>query len=64
MLKKTSLATALLSLLLAAQAVDAQTAANDPNTTLSPVIVTATRTAITANDALSSVTVIDRKSVV
>ena len=63
MLKKTSLATALLSLLLAAQAVDAQTAANDPNTTLSPVIVTATRTAITANDALSSVTVITREDI-
>ncbi|MBE1162463.1 TonB-dependent receptor [Dyella sp. 7MK23] len=60
-MKKTTLA-ALLGLALASQAGHAQTA-TDPNSTLSPVIVTATRTAITENDALSSVSVITREDI-
>jgi vitamin B12 transporter len=57
-MKKTLLAAALLSVTMAAQAADQ----NDANT-LSPVIVTATRTAITADNALSSVTVITRADI-
>jgi vitamin B12 transporter len=63
MLKKTSLAAALLSLMLVTQTVYAQTVASDQNNTLSPVIVTATRTAITADNSLSSVTVITREDI-
>jgi vitamin B12 transporter len=66
MLKKTALAAALLSLGLAAQTSHAQTATNEGTTqdsTLQPVIVTATRTAITENDALASVTVITREDI-
>ena len=68
MLKKTALAAALLSLGLAAPVSYAQTAANnqspnDQGSTLEPVIVTATRTAITADNALSSVTVITREDI-
>jgi vitamin B12 transporter len=65
MLKKTALAAALLSGL-AAQTGQAQTATNqnnNPDSTLSTVVVTATRTAITENDALSSVTVITREDI-
>ncbi|KAA0069744.1 TonB-dependent vitamin B12 receptor [Rhodanobacter sp. T12-5] len=57
-MKKTLLAAALLSVTVAAQAADQ----NDANT-LDPVIVTATRTAITADNALSSVTVITRADI-
>lgn len=59
--KQTTLAVALL-LALAAQAGYAQST-GDQNSTLTPVIVTATRTAITANEALSSVTVITREDI-
>jgi vitamin B12 transporter len=66
-LKKTALAAALLSLGLTAQAGYAQTANNqsatDQGNTLQTVIVTATRTAITQDDALSSVTVITRDDI-
>jgi vitamin B12 transporter len=63
MLKKTALAAALV-FGLAAQAGHAQTTSDqNSNSTLSPVIVTATRTAITENDALSSVTVITREDI-
>ncbi|WP_329955479.1 TonB-dependent receptor domain-containing protein [Dyella choica] len=61
MLKKTSLAAALL-LPLAAQAAYAQSTA-EQNGTLEPVIVTATRTAVTANETLSSVSVITREDI-
>ncbi|HEV2621477.1 MAG TPA: TonB-dependent vitamin B12 receptor [Frateuria sp.] len=57
-MKKTLLAAALCGVTLAALAADPQ----DP-ATLSPVIVTATRTAITVDDALSSVTVITREDI-
>lgn len=60
-LKKNTLAAALL-LSLAAPAAHAESAP-DQNGTLAPVIVTATRTAITANEALSSVTVITREDI-
>jgi len=60
-LKKNALAAALL-LSLAAQAAYAQSN-NDQNGSLTPVIVTATRTAITANEALSSVSVITREDI-
>lgn len=61
MLKKHALAAALL-LSLAAQAAYAQSA-NETQGSLTPVIVTATRTTITANEALSSVTVITREDI-
>lgn len=61
MLKKTALAATLLAGS-ASPALYAQTNAGQ-NGTLTPVIVTATRTAITANDALSSVTVITREDI-
>ncbi|GLQ91430.1 TonB-dependent receptor domain-containing protein [Dyella acidisoli] len=61
LLKKHSLAAALL-LSLAAQATYAESTP-DQNGTLETVIVTATRTAITANEALSSVTVITREDI-
>jgi len=57
-MKKTLLAAALLSATLAAHAADQNAAA-----ALNPVIVTATRTAITVDDALSSVTVITRADI-
>ena len=57
-LKKTLLAAALFSATLAAHAAE-----QDGTAALSPVIVTATRTAITADDALSSVTVITRADI-
>ncbi|WP_426701571.1 TonB-dependent vitamin B12 receptor [Rhodanobacter sp. Col0626] len=57
-MKKSLLAAALLSCTMAAQAAD-QGAAD----TLAPVIVTATRTAITADEALSSVSVITRADI-
>jgi vitamin B12 transporter len=57
-LKKTLLATALLSCTLTAHAADQNDASS-----LTPVIVTATRTAITADEALSSVTVITRADI-
>jgi vitamin B12 transporter len=57
-MKKTLLAAALLGGTLAAHAADQNDAA-----ALSPVIVTATRTAITADEALSSVTVITRADI-
>jgi vitamin B12 transporter len=60
-LNKTTLAAALL-LSLGAQAAYAQST-SEQNGTLAPVIVTATRTAITANEALSSVTVITRDDI-
>jgi vitamin B12 transporter len=58
MMKKSLLAAALLSCTMAAQAADQ----NDASA-LAPVIVTATRTAITADEALSSVTVITRADI-
>lgn len=58
MMKKSLLAAALLSCTMAAQATDQ----NDASA-LAPVIVTATRTAITADEALSSVTVITRADI-
>ena len=61
LLKKHSLAAALL-LSLAVQAAYAESTP-DQNGTLETVIVTATRTAITANEALSSVTVITREDI-
>ena len=57
-MKKTLLAAALLGTTLAAHAADQNDAA-----TLDPVIVTATRTAITVDNALSSVTVITRADI-
>ena len=57
-MKKTLLAAALLSTTLAAHAADQNDAA-----ALNPVIVTATRTAITVDDALTSVTVITRADI-
>ena len=57
-MKKTLLATALLSCAIAAHAADQNEASS-----LSPVIVTATRTAITADEALSSVSVITRADI-
>ena len=57
-MKKTLLAAALLGCTTAAQAADQNDAAP-----LSPVIVTATRTAITADEVLSSVTVITRADI-
>ena len=57
-MKKTLLAAALLSTTLAAHAAEQNDAA-----ALNPVIVTATRTAITVDDALSSVTVITRADI-
>ncbi|XRD91011.1 TonB-dependent receptor [Dyella nitratireducens] len=60
-MNKTALAAALL-LSLAAQAAYAQSN-DEQNDSLTPVIVTATRTAITANEALSSVTVITREDI-
>lgn len=57
-MKKTLLAAALLSCTMAARAADQNEAAP-----LAPVIVTATRTAITVDDALSSVTVITRADI-
>jgi vitamin B12 transporter len=62
LLKKTALAAALLSLGLAAQTGYAQTTTNQ-DSTLPTVIVTATRTAISENDALASVTVITREDI-
>ncbi|MCW8807948.1 MAG: TonB-dependent vitamin B12 receptor [Rhodanobacter sp.] len=58
-MKKTLLAAALLSCTMAAYAND-QISASTP---LEPVIVTATRTAITVDDALSSVTIITRADI-
>jgi vitamin B12 transporter len=63
MLKKTSLALALLGLGLTAQAAYAQSASTAQGNTLQTVVVTATRTAITENDTLSSVTVITRDDI-
>jgi len=57
-MKKTLLAVALLGCTMAAQAADQNDA-----TPLDPVVVTATRTAITVDDALSSVTVITRADI-
>jgi vitamin B12 transporter len=57
-LKKTLLAAALLGCVMTAQAADLKDA-----TGLDPVIVTATRTAIAAEDALSSVSVITRADI-
>ena len=57
-MKTTLLAAALLSAITTAHAADQ----NNPNA-LDPVIVTATRTAITVDDALSSVTVITRADI-
>ncbi|GAA0887364.1 TonB-dependent vitamin B12 receptor [Rhodanobacter soli] len=58
MMKKSLLAAALLGCTMAAQAAEQ----NDASA-LAPVIVTATRTAITADEALSSVTVITRADI-
>ncbi|HTV84970.1 MAG TPA: TonB-dependent receptor [Dyella sp.] len=64
MLKKTSLALALLGLGLTAQTSHAQSATGtEGNNTLEPVIVTATRTAINESDSLSSVSVITREDI-
>jgi vitamin B12 transporter len=63
MLKKTPLAAALLGLAVVAQGAHAQSTGNDENKTLDPVVVTATRTATTASDTLSSVTVITRADI-
>ncbi|EIL97950.1 TonB-dependent vitamin B12 receptor [Rhodanobacter thiooxydans] len=57
-MKKSLLAATLLGCTMAAQAADQNDASS-----LSPVIVTATRTAITADEALSSVTVITRADI-
>ena len=57
-MKKSLLAAALLSCTMAAQAADQSDAS-----ALAPVIVTATRTAITADEALSSVSVITRADI-
>jgi len=57
-MKKTLLAVALLGCTMAAQAADQNDA-----TPLDPVVVTATRTAITVDDALSSVSVITRADI-
>jgi vitamin B12 transporter len=57
-MKKTLLAAALLSATIAVQAADA-----DQATSLSSVIVTATRTSITTDEALSSVSVITRADI-
>ena len=57
-MKKTLLAAALLSATMAVQAADA-----DQATSLSSVIVTATRTSITTDEALSSVSVITRADI-
>ncbi len=57
-MKKSLLAVALLSCTMAAQAADQNEAS-----ALAPVLVTATRTAITADEALSSVTVITRADI-
>ncbi|HEY8683496.1 MAG TPA: TonB-dependent receptor plug domain-containing protein, partial [Rhodanobacter sp.] len=62
-MKKSLLAAALLSCTITAQAAGQDLAAQDPANNLSPVIVTATRTAITADEALSSVTVITRADI-
>lgn len=63
-LKKTLLAAALLSCMMTAHAADSNDTTAQSNTTaLAPVIVTATRTAITVDDALSSVTVITRADI-
>ena len=68
-MKKTLLAAALLSCAMAAHAADQNdttaqdNAAQNSATALDPVIVTATRTAITVDDALSSVTVITRADI-
>lgn len=61
-LKKTALATALLSLGLASQAGYADTPA-DEGSTLQPVVVTATRTDVPEDNALASVTVITREDI-
>jgi len=61
MLKKTPLAAALLGLVVVAQG--AQAADSDQNKTLETVVVTATRTAITSDQALSSVTLITRDDI-
>ncbi|WP_329741886.1 TonB-dependent vitamin B12 receptor [Dyella sp. A6] len=58
-MKRTLLAVALLGCL----TTSAASLAAQANTTLDPVIVTATRTAISADDALSSVTVITRADI-
>lgn len=67
MLKKTALAGALLSLGCAATASYAQTAStqgtNGQDSTLEPVVVTATRSAEAADNTLSSVTVITREDI-
>jgi vitamin B12 transporter len=67
MLKKTPLAAAMLALSLSSSFAYAQTASSDPsndqNTTLKTIVVTATRTATTENDTLSSVTVITREDI-
>ncbi|RDS81535.1 TonB-dependent receptor [Dyella psychrodurans] len=62
-MKKTSLTVALIGLGLTAQASYAQTAASDQGNTLETVVVTATRTAVSENNALSSVTVITRDDI-
>lgn len=61
-LKKTALATALLSLGLASQAGYADTPA-DEGSTLQPVVVTATRTDVPEDNTLASVTVITREDI-
>lgn len=62
-MKKSLLAAALLSCTMAAHAADQGVRGQDGSRVLDPVIVTATRTAITVNDALSSVTVITRADI-
>jgi vitamin B12 transporter len=61
-LNHTALAAALL-LSLGMPAAHAQTAADQGDATLTPVIVTATRTAVAADDTLSSVSVITREDI-
>ncbi len=62
-MKKSLLAAALLSCTMAAHAVEQGVGAQDGTRALDPVIVTATRTAITVDEALSSVTVITRADI-
>jgi vitamin B12 transporter len=62
-MKKSLLAAALLSCTMSAHAVDQGAGGQDGTRALDPVIVTATRTAITVDEALSSVTVITRADI-
>ncbi|HEX7817481.1 TonB-dependent vitamin B12 receptor [Dyella sp.] len=62
-MKHTPLAAALLGLLFVHGAFADEAASNDRNTTLEPVVVTATRTAVAADQTLASVTLITRDDI-